>query len=238
MATSLWGSEMTLWYYVRAMIAATIRTYIYRLLLGILILLLVAVAGFGNQSALPIATGLLLVVSVLVAVAFMEFKDATFWAYVIASLATFALDSVRENVYQGVPYEIITVVCGLMYAILLLIAIAVVVYHIGKQRVVTSDTIIGSVCAYILIGLFWYIIYQMLFDASNQRAFRGIVGPGDFELMYFSFTTLTTLGHGDIVPTMRLSQIVCNLEAIVGQMFPAVFISRLVSLWVVNELKS
>jgi hypothetical protein len=217
-------------------IAAAIRKYIYRLLLGILVLLLVSVAGFGNESAVPIATVLLLIVSVLVATAFMEFKDKAFWLYVVAALLTFGLDSARDYVSQGIPYEAITVLCSLMYAVLLLVAIAVIVAHVAKQRKVTSDTIMGSICVYILIGFFWYILYQMLFDASNQRAFRGIVGPGDFELMYFSFTTLTTLGHGDIVPTMRLSQVVCNLEAIVGQMFPAVFISRLVSLWVVNEL--
>jgi hypothetical protein len=217
-------------------VSELIRKYIFRLLLGILVLLLVSVAGFGSGSALPIATGLMFVVSVLVAIAFLEFKNPLFWLYVVSAMGTFALDRLRDYIYQGVPYEVVTIVCSLLYASLLLVAIGLIVVQVAKQKLVTADIIIGSVCAYILIGLLWYVLYEMIFDASNQRAFRGITSDSDFELMYFSFTTLTTLGHGDIVPTMRLSQVMCNLEAIVGQMFPAVFISRLVSLWVVNEL--
>jgi voltage-gated potassium channel len=217
-------------------LATSIRKHIFQLLLGILILLLVSSAAVGSSGSVYIATALLMLVSVLVAVAFVEFKQPAFWIYLITALATFALDISRDYIYKGVLYEVATTLSFVLYAILLLVAIVIVVATVAKNRSVTSDTILGSICAYILIGLFWYILYQMLYSGSNGTSFAGIKSDADFELLYFSFTTLTTLGHGDIVPTARLTQVICNLEAITGQMFPAIFISRLVSLWVINEV--
>ncbi|MEM6521441.1 MAG: ion channel, partial [Cyanobacteria bacterium P01_C01_bin.70] len=45
---------------------------------------------------------------------------------------------------------------------------------------------------------------------------------------HFSFTTLTTLGYGDIIPVSEVALVLANLEAIIGQIYPAVFIAVLV----------
>jgi len=50
------------------------------------------------------------------------------------------------------------------------------------------------------------------------------------ELAYFSFTTLTTLGLGDILPVNALTRSLAVLEGLVGQLFPVILIARLVAM--------
>lgn len=50
------------------------------------------------------------------------------------------------------------------------------------------------------------------------------------DLIYFSFTTLTTVGYGDIVPVDPVARSLSNIEAILGQLYPATLLARLVSL--------
>jgi len=57
-----------------------------------------------------------------------------------------------------------------------------------------------------------------------------------YRTFYFRFVTLTTVGYGDIVPINRVGMVMSNMEAIIGQMYPAVILSRLVSLYV-QDLK-
>jgi hypothetical protein len=49
-------------------------------------------------------------------------------------------------------------------------------------------------------------------------------------LLYFSLVTMTTLGYGDIAPAAPAARMLCSLEAVIGQLFVAIFIARLVSL--------
>ena len=50
-------------------------------------------------------------------------------------------------------------------------------------------------------------------------------------MLYFSFTTLTTLGYGDITPVSKMTMTLSNVQAIIGQLYPAIFIARLVGLY-------
>jgi len=50
------------------------------------------------------------------------------------------------------------------------------------------------------------------------------------SLIYFSFVTLTTIGYGDIVPIHPVARSLCNLESIIGQLYPATLLARMVSL--------
>ncbi len=52
--------------------------------------------------------------------------------------------------------------------------------------------------------------------------------PSDF--IYFSFVTLTTVGYGDIAPVHPFARSLCNVEAVIGQLYPATLLARLVSL--------
>ena len=59
--------------------------------------------------------------------------------------------------------------------------------------------------------------------------------PGRENLFYFSYTTLTTLGYGDIVPANRITEMLASMESIVGQVFLAVFMARLLGAHISQE---
>jgi hypothetical protein len=98
------------------------------------------------------------------------------------------------------------------------------------QTKCTGDTIKGGICAYLLIGIFWATLYQVL-NLLNPDAFQVTCEECSLDLFYFSFTTLTTLGYGEILPVNIWARSLANLEAIVGLMYPAIYIARLVSLY-------
>ena len=96
-----------------------------------------------------------------------------------------------------------------------------------------SDRVFGAVVLYLLLGLIWAVAYASL-DAAVPGAFAGVAhhdnAPPDWD--YFSFVTLTTVGYGDITPVARGARTLAILEALIGQLYPAVIIARLVSLQV------
>jgi hypothetical protein len=87
----------------------------------------------------------------------------------------------------------------------------------------------GSIVAFLLIGLVFCFLHDMIFMISGPGAYKGL-GTGDKkEFMYFSLVTLTTVGYGDITPAIPVSRSMANLEALIGQLYPAILIARLVS---------
>lgn len=91
---------------------------------------------------------------------------------------------------------------------------------------------------YLLLGLFWYNIYEIIY-VLNSNSFQGIVSSNSqVDLLYFSYTTLTTVGYGDIIPVVNIAKIFPNLESIVGIMYPAIYISRLVVIYSNEQGKS
>jgi len=95
------------------------------------------------------------------------------------------------------------------------------------QSAVTAETIAVAICAYLLIGLAWQSLYEACVTLS-PGAFGDARVQGS-DLFYFSYVTLTTLGYGDITPKMPVARSLAVVEAIVGQMYVAVVIARLVA---------
>ena len=95
---------------------------------------------------------------------------------------------------------------------------------------VSMDLVRGGICVYLLLGYLWAMFYSILLTLEPNAfsiSFSGLDNTFA-RLLYFSFTTLTTLGYGDIVPRSELAQVLTNFQAITGQMYPAIFISILV----------
>ena len=92
----------------------------------------------------------------------------------------------------------------------------------------------GAVVLYLNFALFFFVLYRLV-DALIAHAFTGLPPPGTENgtgaaLLYFSFTTLTTAGFGDITPVHPLARNLANLESVIGQLYPATLLARLVSL--------
>ena len=108
-----------------------------------------------------------------------------------------------------------------------------VLYTVGsfiwnERHRVNRDVIYAAVSVYLLIGLSWTYLYEFL-EMTSPRSFSGpapILHNDDFQ--YYSFVTLTTVGYGDIVPVTRPARALSVLEALTGQLYLAILISRLV----------
>ena len=100
---------------------------------------------------------------------------------------------------------------------------------------ITRHRILGAIAAYLMIAGLFGKVYAMInylipgaFDASHEFSRFSVEGTEDF--LYFSVVALTTMGFGDITPVAPIARSFVMIEGLVGQLYPAVFIARLVSL--------
>jgi Ion channel len=99
---------------------------------------------------------------------------------------------------------------------------------------ITFHRIIGAVLLYLNIGITFMALFSFV-ALMVPNAFTGL-GPLKDDLavasnlIYFSFVTLTSVGYGDIVPLHPLARSLANIEAIIGQLYPATLLARLVTL--------
>ncbi|MDB2679691.1 potassium channel family protein [Methylophilaceae bacterium] len=103
--------------------------------------------------------------------------------------------------------------------------------EILRTKVIDAHIISGAISIYILIGVFWYLLYMFLLmiDPDSFTFNLPHTNKLSIDMLYFSFTTLTTLGYGDITPTSYTAKMWAMTEAMVGVMFLAVMIGRLIS---------
>ena len=110
---------------------------------------------------------------------------------------------------------------------------SVLVWSILSRPDVTGDTLAGAVSAYLLIGITFGVAY-MIIHGLIPDSFRDSVDPGRHftpaDFTFFSFVTLTTVGYGDIVPWTSHARSLAIIESVIGIMYPALLISRLVGM--------
>jgi len=107
--------------------------------------------------------------------------------------------------------------------------------EVFRSSDVRRHQIEGALAAYLLIGLAWSFAYNFVyllrpdsFAFANALVADDPASAGRF--LYFSFVTLTTIGYGDITPTTATTEMMAVLQALVGQLFPAILLARLVSM--------
>ena len=116
-----------------------------------------------------------------------------------------------------------------VYVIYLGVAAFLILRDILFCQRITADTIRGGICVYFLIGFVWALFYGIVVSFDPQAFSQPLIeGESYSKVIYFSFVTLTTLGYGDIIPVSPLAKMLTNLEAIIGQMYPAILIAILV----------
>jgi hypothetical protein len=128
-----------------------------------------------------------------------------------------------------------TRIVGLTYllpvALLVTATLPITLNRILHHRRVTSETVLGALCVYVLIGLLYAFLYLAVADFRDN--FFAQPGPHEqSEYLYFSFVTLTTLGFGDLSPAHGLPQALTVSEALLGNIFLVTLVARLVTLWV------
>ncbi len=109
-----------------------------------------------------------------------------------------------------------------------------------RSEKVTVDLIYGAVSVYWLLGLvfaFIYVLLEVFFPGSfiGNKLEADSIGSSLSSFVYFSFVTLTTLGYGDISPLSRVAGVLSYLEAILGQLYLAIMVARLVGMYLVHS---
>ncbi len=122
-------------------------------------------------------------------------------------------------------------VASLIQITLLAVAMAAVVGRVISTPRVGSRTILGALSVYTALGLLFTYAYGTVDRLQSGPFFEGVAHPSGSDFLFFSYTTLTTTGYGDLVPGGQPGRMITGLEMMLGQIFLVTLVAGLVSLW-------
>jgi hypothetical protein len=146
-------------------------------------------------------------------------------ALTVAAVAAVANLILRDQIHgRGV----VAWVSCLLY----LIAPLSITRHLVIRRVIDSETLLGAIAAYAMAGMFFAFLYHAIGIDQGMPPFFGSNGAGTFSQdLFFSFTTLTTTGYGNLVPAGNPGQTFAVAEMLIGQLFLVTAVGKVVSAW-------
>jgi hypothetical protein len=103
-----------------------------------------------------------------------------------------------------------------------------VLRNLRTRRHVTVEAVFGVLCLYILLGMCFAFLYGSI-DRLGQQFFAQNVSASVSNCLYFSFTTLTTVGYGDLTAASNLGHTLSNAESLIGQIYLVTVVAVLVS---------
>lgn len=118
---------------------------------------------------------------------------------------------------------------NILLVVFYVFTLSLVAAYVIRPGDVTRDKIYGAISIYLLSGLSWASIFGLI-DGIDPGSFICTSGGG-VDFIYYSFSTLTTLGYGDILPITPKARALASLEAVSGVTYMAIAIARLVSLY-------
>jgi voltage-gated potassium channel Kch len=171
----------------------------------------------------------------IVSLSFAGFSVCGRWALVLLWLFGPLLDWAALGTGDLTTAMWLYITSDIFRTLLLIISVVLILRYVLKSREVTLDTIFGALVAYFLIAFAFSAIFQAVavFEPTSF-SIAGVTGAEDsdslkMQLNYFSFVTIATLGYGDIVPKLPVTQTLAILEAVIGQFYMAVIVAWLVS---------
>lgn len=120
---------------------------------------------------------------------------------------------------------------SLIQILLLTLAMTAVLRRVVNADKVSSRTILGAISVYVVLGLLFTFIYGTIERIQGGPFFEGVAHPQGNDFLFFSYTTLTTTGFGDLVPGGQPGRMVSGLEMMIGQIFLVTLVAGLVALW-------
>lgn len=120
---------------------------------------------------------------------------------------------------------------ALVQALLLLGATYAVLRSVLTELTVNFRTILGAISVYMIFGLLFTSLYVTIDRLQSGPFFVEEAGGHIGDYIFFSFTTLTTTGYGNLVPADQPGKMFAGLEMLLGQIFLVTLIAGLVSLW-------
>ena len=195
------------------------------LLASIILVFFIGPVAF-DYGLLSIVNLEILFLVILIFSIFLHQHDSKLFKVTVASLIIILINILFFDNNQSVSQYFLKI-------LIVSITIVELFREIFKTKIIDSHIISSAISIYVLVGIFWYLLFMFLL----------MIDPGSFDIrnfnpemvsidmIYFSFTTLTTLGYGDITPVSYTAKMWSITEAMMGVMFLAVMISRVVSLF-------
>ena len=195
------------------------------LLASIILVFLIGPVAF-DYGLLSIVNLEILFLLILIFSIFLHQHDSKLFKVTVASLIIILINILFFDNNQSVSQYFLKI-------LIVSITIVELFREIFKTKIIDSQIISSAISIYVLIGIFWYLLFMFLLmidpDSFHIRNFNPEMVS--IDMIYFSFTTLTTLGYGDITPVSYTAKMWSITEAMMGVMFLAVMISRVVSLF-------
>jgi hypothetical protein len=122
-------------------------------------------------------------------------------------------------------------VASVIQVTLLTVAMAAVLRRVLTAPEVGSRTILGALSVYAVLGILFTFVYGAVDRIQGGPFFEGHPHPAGSDFLFFSYTTLTTTGYGNLVPGGQPGRLISGLEMMAGQIFLVTLVAGLVSLW-------
>ena len=195
------------------------------LLASIILVFFIGPVAF-DYGLLSIVNLEILFLVILIFSIFLHQHDSKLFKVTVASLIIILINILFFDNNQSVSQYFLKI-------LIVSITIVEMFREIFKTKIIDSHIISSAISIYVLVGIFWYLLFMFLLmidpDSFDIRNFNPEMVS--IDMIYFSFTTLTTLGYGDITPVSYTAKMWSITEAMMGVMFLAVMISRVVSLF-------
>ena len=177
--------------------------------------------------SIDILTEIFFSIVLLSAIHAVSQKRSTFIIALGLAIPAFSLDWLSYIMAAPSLADVSRIMSALFTAYVLILLLSFVL----SQKEVTADVLTAAVCGYFFLGFMWAFVFLFL-EAVQPGSFQLAQGQrGDAsQFLYFSFVTMTTLGYGDMTPIASGARSLAVLSAVMGQLYLAVTIARLVGM--------
>ena len=198
---------------------------------GLVLLLVLATYVLGSLTTFKNWTGVLTTL-VAAAAAVVALGGAGVRPLVLRAAAMLAVAAVVLAALAEIVGDIhLLGASSFVLVILLLLAAGAILRAVLEETEVGFRTILGAISVYTILGLLFTFLYAALDRVQSTPFFGSGVSLKSGDILFFSFTTLTTTGYGNLVPAGQPGRMFAGLEMLMGQIFLVTLVAGLVSLW-------
>jgi len=176
-----------------------------------------------SAVVLTVATSATSIVSLTSSHARARMVHVAIWLSALTVLLAFIAAASGEHTWLNLA--------SLIQVVLLTIAMGAVLRRVVSSVEVGFRTILGAISVYTVLGILFTFVYGTVDRIQSGPFFEGIAHPQGNDFLFFSYTTLTTTGYGNLVPGGQPGRMISGLEMMLGQIFLVTLVAGLVSLW-------
>ena len=204
----------------------------YILLLVSIILFLIVPAFIVNNVFLKFLIVFILLAILLFQSVLVVFNNKK---YAIVGVVFGLLALIASWIAYYYPYEakILLTLADTLFFLFFLFIIIILISHLIKSKQVEKETIIIASSIYFLLGIIGGFIFEICYHLiPNSLNIPSDISLQVSDFVYFSFTTMTTLGYGDITPIVPQTQTIAILLSVIGQLYLTIVVALLIGTYI------